>query len=250
MIHRKSPAEIATMREAGKVVAAALAATRDAVRPGITTRELDAVAEKVIRDAGAVPSFLGYHGFPATLCLSVNEEVVHGIPGDRVIHEGDVVSIDCGAIVRGYHGDAAITVCVGDVPEDVRRMVDVCEESLRRGIAALRDGGRLSDIGAAVESYVRPFGYGLLEGYTGHGIGRSMHEDPPVPNTAPKGPGRGLRLQTGLVLAIEPMVTLGSPQVDVLDDDWTVVTRDGKPAAHFEHSVAVTDDGPVVLTVA
>ena len=248
MIHRKGPQEIAAMREAGKVVAAAIEATREAVRPGVTTRELDAVAEKVIRDAGAVPSFLGYHGFPATLCLSVNEEVVHGIPGDRVIRDGDVVSIDCGAIVRGWHGDAAITVCVGDVPEAVRRMVDVCEESLRRGIAAARDGGRLSDIGAAVESYVRPFGYGLLDDYTGHGIGRSLHEDPPVPNVAPKGPGRGLKLQTGLVVAIEPMVTLGSPRVDVLEDDWTVVTRDGRPAAHFEHTVAITDDGPVVLT--
>ena len=250
MIHRKGPAEIATMREAGLVVAAALAATRDAVRPGITTRELDAVAEKVIRDAGAVPSFLGYHGFPATLCLSVNDEVVHGIPGSRVIAEGDVVSIDCGAIVRGYHADSALTVCVGDVPDDVRRLVEVTEESLRRGIAAVRDGGRLSDIGAAIESYVRPFGFGLLDGYTGHGIGRALHEDPPVPNTAPKGPGRGLRLQTGLVIAIEPMVTLGSPRVDVLEDDWTVVTRDGSVAAHFEHTVALTDDGPVVLTAA
>ncbi|HVF05183.1 MAG TPA: type I methionyl aminopeptidase [Frankiaceae bacterium] len=250
MIHRKTAAEIATMREAGRVVAAAIEATREAVRPGVTTRELDAVAERAIRAAGAVPSFLGYHGFPATLCLSVNEEVVHGIPGSRVLRDGDVVSIDCGAIVRGYHGDAAVTVCVGDVPEDVRRMVDVCEESLRRGIAALRDGGRLSDIGAAIESYVRPFGYGLVEDYTGHGIGRSLHEDPSVPNVAPKGPGRGTKLQPGLVLAIEPMVTLGSPRVSVLEDDWTVVTRDGAPAAHFEHTVALTDDGPVVLTVA
>ena len=248
MIHRKSQAEIATMREAGQVVAAAIEATRAAVRPGITTRELDAVAEKVIRDAGAAPSFLGYHGFPATLCLSVNDEVVHGIPGSRVIRDGDVVSIDCGAIVRGWHADAAVTVCVGDVPEDVRRLVDVCEESLRRGIAAVRDGGRLSDIGAAIEAYVRPFGFGLLEGYTGHGIGRALHEDPPVPNTAPRGPGRGPRLQTGLVLAIEPMVTLGSPDVDVLADDWTVVTRDGRPAAHFEHTVAITPDGVRVLT--
>ena len=250
MITRKSPDEIATMREAGVVVAAAIAATREAVKPGVTTRELDAVAEKVIRDAGAVPSFLGYHGFPATLCLSVNDEVVHGIPGSRVIADGDVVSIDCGAIVRGWHADAAATVCVGDVPEDVRRMVAVCEEALRRGIAAVRDGGRLSDIGAAIEAYVRPTGLGLVEEYTGHGIGRSLHEPPDVPNLAPKGPGRGLKLQTGLVLAIEPMVTLGSPRVDVLEDDWTVVTRDGSYAAHVEHTVALTDDGPVVLTVA
>ena len=248
MIHRKSPAEIATMREAGVIVAAAIAAARDVLAPGVTTRDLDAAAEKVIRDAGARPSFLGYHGFPATLCVSVNDEVVHGIPGSRVIQDGDVVSIDCGAIVRGYHADSAVTVCVGDVPQDVRAMVDVCEESLRRGLAAVRDGGRLSDIGAAIESYVRPFGYGLVEDYTGHGIGRALHEDPSVPNVAPKGPGRGLKLQPGIVLAIEPMVTLGGRRVEVLDDDWTVVTEDGKPAAHFEHTVALTESGPVLLT--
>jgi methionyl aminopeptidase len=250
VIHRKSPAEIAQMREAGLVVAAAIAAVREVTAPGITTRELDAVAEKVIRDAGAVPSFLGYHGYPATLCLSVNDEVVHGIPGDRVIRDGDVVSIDCGAIVGGFHGDSAVTVCVGDVPEDVRRLVAVTEEALARGLAAVRDGGRLSDVGAAVESYVRPFGYGVVEEYTGHGIGRALHEDPAVPNVAPKGPGRGHKLTTGLVLAIEPMVTLGSARVRVLDDDWTVVTQDGLPAAHFEHTVAITEDGPMVLTSA
>ena len=248
MIHKKSRREIATMREAGLVVAAALDACRTAVEPGMTTKDLDAVAERVIRGAGAVPSFLGYHGFPATLCVSVNDEVVHGIPGPRVIRDGDVVSIDCGAIVGGYHGDAAVTVCVGDVPEDVRRMVGVAEESLRRGLAAVRDGGRLSDVGAAVESYVRPFGYGLLDGYTGHGIGRALHEDPAVPNVAPKGPGKGRRMEVGWVIAVEPMVTLGGADVDVLDDDWTVVTVDGRPAAHFEHTIAITEDGPVVLT--
>ena len=248
MIHRKNAAEIATMREAGLIVAAALSASSAAVQPGVTTRDLDAVAEKVIRDAGARPSFLGYHGYPATLCVSVNDEVVHGIPGSRVIAGGDVVSIDCGAIVRGYHADAAVTVCVGAVPDEVRRMVSACEESLRRGLAAVRDGGRLSDIGAAIQEHVHPLGYGLVADYTGHGIGRSLHEDPAVPNLAPKGPGRGLKLQPGLVLAIEPMVTLGSPRVDVLEDDWTVVTRDGEPAAHFEHTIALTDDGPVVLT--
>jgi methionyl aminopeptidase len=250
MIHRKSPAEIALMREAGQVVAAAIAAVRAVVAPGITTRELDAVAEGVIRAAGAVPSFLGYHGYPATLCLSVNDEVVHGIPGPRVIADGDVVSIDCGAIVGGYHGDSAVTVCVGSVAPEVRALVDVTEESLRRGLAAVRDGGRLSDIGAAVESYVRPFGYGLVEDYTGHGIGRALHEDPQVPNVAPRGPGRGPKLVTGMVLAIEPMVTLGSRLVRVLEDDWTVVTQDGMPAAHFEHTIALTEDGPEVLTAA
>jgi methionyl aminopeptidase len=250
LIHRKSPAEIALMREAGLIVAAAIDAVRHAVTPGITTRELDAVAEKVIRDAGAVPSFLGYHGFPATLCLSVNDEVVHGIPGSRVIRDGDLVSIDCGAIVGGYHGDSAVTVCVGSVSDELRQLVAVTEEALARGLAAVRDGGRLSDIGAAVESYVRPFGYGVVEDYTGHGIGRALHEDPAVPNVAPKGPGRGLKLTPGLVLAIEPMVTLGSARVRVLDDDWTVVTQDGLPAAHFEHTVAITDEGPVTLTAA
>ena len=236
------------MREAGVIVAAALAAARAACVPGVTTRDLDAVAEKVIRDAGAVPSFLGYHGFPATLCLSVNDEVVHGIPGPRVIADGDVVSIDCGAIVRGYHADAALTVCVGEVPERVAEMVAVCATALDRGIAAVVGGGRLSDIGAAIESYARPFGFGLVEEYTGHGIGRSLHEDPAVPNVAPKRGGRGLKLQPGIVLAIEPMLTLGTHKVELLEDDWTVVTEDGRPAAHFEHTVALTDDGPVVLT--
>ena len=248
MIHRKSPSEIALMREAGLVVAAALDACRSAVEPGMTTKDLDAVAERVIRGAGAVPSFLGYHGYPATLCVSVNDEVVHGIPGARVIEDGDVVSIDCGAIVGGFHGDAAVTVCVGDVPEDVRRMVAACEEALRRGLAAVRDGGRLSDIGAAIEAYLRPLGYGIVEEYTGHGIGRALHEDPAVPNVAPKGPGRGPRLQEGLVLAIEPMVTMGTALTDTLEDDWTVVTQDGLPAAHFEHTIAITDEGPQVLT--
>jgi methionyl aminopeptidase len=248
MIHRKSASEIALMREAGLVVHAAIEATRAALEPGVTTRDLDAVAERVIREAGATPSFLGYHGYPATLCISVNDEVVHGIPGGRVVEDGDVVSIDCGAIVGGFHGDSAVTVCVGDVAEDVRRMVDVCEESLRRGLAAVRDGGRLSDIGAAIESYVRPLGYGLVEDYTGHGIGRALHEDPAVPNVAPKGPGRGPRLQPGLVLAIEPMVTLGTALTNTLDDDWTVVTQDGMPSAHFEHTIAITDEGPRVLT--
>jgi len=236
------------MREAGLVVHAAIEATREALEPGMTTRDLDAVAERVIRGAGATPSFLGYHGYPATLCVSVNDEVVHGIPGGRVIEDGDVVSIDCGAIVGGFHGDSAVTVCVGEVSEDVRRMVDACEEALRRGLAAVRDGGRLSDIGAAIESYVRPLGYGLVEDYTGHGIGRALHEDPAVPNVAPKGPGRGPKLQQGLVLAIEPMVTLGTALTNTLEDDWTVVTQDGMPSAHFEHTIALTDEGPRVLT--
>jgi methionyl aminopeptidase len=248
VISYKSPSEIALMREAGLIVAAALAASSEACVPGATTADLDAVAERVIRDTGAIPSFVGYHGYPATLCVSVNDEVVHGIPGPRVIRDGDVVSIDCGAIVRGWHADSALTVSVGPVPEEVRAMVDACEEALRRGLAAVREGAALSDVGAAVDGYVRPLGYGLVEEYTGHGIGRALHEDPAVHNLAPRKPGKGLKMRTGLVIAIEPMVTLGSAEVDVLDDDWTVVTRDGSPAAHFEHTVALTDDGPVVLT--
>lgn len=243
----KSPEQIALMREAGIVVGETLELMRRTVAPGMTTRELDAVAEDHIRSRGATPSFLGYHGFPATLCLSVNEEVVHGIPGDRVINDGDVVSIDCGAIVQGWHGDAAITVAVGDVPDQVRELIRVTEEAMWRGIAAASLGGRVTDISHAVESYVRSQGdYGILEEYVGHGIGSAMHQPPNVPNHGR--PGRGPKLQRGLVLAVEPMVTLGSPDVVVEDDEWTVVTVDGSWAAHFEHTFTLTPDGPWVLT--
>ena len=248
MITLKSDAELALMREAGLIVGRCLELLKATIQPGMTTLDLDDVAEKFIRDAGAVPSFKGYHGFPATLCTSINDEIVHGIPSaERVIRDGDIVSIDCGAIVGGMHGDAAITVSVGEVPDDVLAMLRVCEESMWRGFAAARLGGRLSDISHAIEAHIRPHGYGIVEEYVGHGIGHALHEDPQVPNFGR--PGRGPRIEKGLVLAIEPMVNLGTRLTRTLDDDWTVVTQDGMPSAHFENTFTVTEDGPWVLTV-
>jgi methionyl aminopeptidase len=244
---RKTPGQIERMRAAGAVVGSALDAMVAAVAPGVTTRDLDSIAARVIRDAGAKPSFLNYHGFPATICASVNDQIVHGIPNDRALAPGDVVSLDCGAIVDGWHGDAAVTVTVGEPTPADRELIEVTAESLRRGIAAFRAGGRLSDIGHAIESYVRASGpYGIVEDYTGHGIGTEMHQDPNVPNYGR--PGQGPVLRPGVVLAIEPMVTIGSPATRELDDGWTVVTADGSRAAHFEHTVALTDDGPEILT--
>ncbi len=237
------------MREAGLVVADALAVVRDAIRPGVSTGELDRVAEDLIRSRGALPSFLGYGEppFPATICTSVNDAVVHGIPGGRVLAEGDVISIDCGAIVDGWHGDAAITVAVGEVPEEVTELMRVTEESLWQGLAAARLAGRVGDISHAVEQYVRSQGsYGIVEDYTGHGIGTEMHLAPDVPNYGR--PGRGPRLKRGLALAVEPMITLGAKETAVADDEWTVVTTDGSVAAHFEHTFALTESGVWVLT--
>ncbi len=246
-IQLKSPAEIAVMRAAGLVVAETLEVLRAAVGPGITTADLDRLAEDHIRASGAVPSFLGYHDYPASICTSVNDEVVHAIPGRRVLREGDLVSIDCGAIVDGWHGDAAITVGVGDISAELTELARVCEEALWRGLAAVRRGGRLGDVSAAVEGSIRSAGdYGIVEEYVGHGIGTQMHLPPDVPNVGKA--GRGLRLQTGLAIAVEPMITLGSRETDVLDDGWTVITRDGARAAHVEHTVALTDSGPWVLT--
>lgn len=245
----KTPEQLERMRAAGLVVARTLQLLVDAVRPGITTGELDALAEKSIRGEGAVPSFLGYHGFSGSICASVGAEVVHGIPSPgRQVPEGVLLSIDCGAVLSGWHGDAAVTVPVGKCTPELLELSRVTEEALWAGIATMRPGARLSDIGHAVESRVRPHGYGLLTDYTGHGIGTAMHEPPAVPNQAPKGPGRGMVLEAGMALAIEPMATLGSPDVEELDDGWTVVTRDGTQAAHWEHSVAVTPEGPWVLT--
>lgn len=243
----KTPDQVLQMRRAGLVVGRTLEVLRAAVRPGISTAELDAVAEDSIRSAGATPSFLGYHGFPASICTSVNDEVVHGIPGERVLGAGDVVSIDCGAIVEGWHGDAAITVAVEEVPAEVTDLMRVTEEALWRGIAAARVGGRVTDISHAVESHVHGAGsFGVLEDYVGHGIGTQMHLPPNVPNYGK--PGRGPRLVQGLALAVEPMITLGGKETDVLDDDWTVVTTDGSWAAHFEHTFVLTDTGAWVLT--
>jgi methionyl aminopeptidase len=249
-IEIKSPEQILLMRGAGLVVARTLELLRDAVAPGVTTRQLDAIAEESIRTQGAVPSFLGYHGYPASICTSVNDEVVHGIPGDRALEEGDQVSIDCGAILAGWHGDAAITVAVGEVAPEAETLSRLTEDALWAGLAAAQVGGRLGDIGQAVEETVRraPGGaaLGIVEEYVGHGIGTSMHMDPNVPNYAV--PGRTLPLVAGMALAVEPMVCAGDRHVETLDDDWTVVTVDGRRACHWEHTVALTDEGPWVLT--
>ena len=244
----KTPEQLAVMREAGLVVAGTLRVLAAAVRPGLTTAELDAIAEAEIRAAGATPSFKGYHGYPATICASVNEEIVHGIPSPRRrLREGDLISIDCGAILGGWHGDAAVTVGVGAISAADAALLEACETALWRGLAQARAGGRLGDISHAVETSVDRSGrYGLVEEYTGHGIGSAMHMDPPVPNYGRA--GRGPRLRPGMALAIEPMVMLGGPETVQLDDGWTVVTADGSRAAHFEHTVAITDDGPWVLT--
>ena len=248
-IQIKKPEQIAAMRTAGLVVGETLEVLREAARAGVTTAELDAVAEDSIRSRGGVPSFKGYGHppFPASICASVNDEVVHGVPGGRVLVDGDVISIDCGAIVDGWHGDAAITVPIGEVSTDVHELMRVTEESMWRGIAAARLGGRVSDISHAIETFVRSQGsYGILEDFTGHGIGTEMHQPPNVPNYGR--PGRGPKLVQGLALAVEPMVTLGSADTDVLEDDWTIVTDDGSWAAHFEHTFTITADGAWVLT--
>jgi methionyl aminopeptidase len=247
MIIRKSPQELDRMRKAGRLVGHTLSVVAAAAQPGVSLLELDKLAERTIRGAGAVPSFLGYHGFPATLCLSPNDGVVHGIPNGYVLKDGDILSIDCGAIVEGYHGDAAVTIPIGEVDEAGRRLMATTERAMWAGIAQVRAGNRLSDIGHAVERVASAPGYGVVREYVGHGIGTRMHEEPQVPNYGR--PGRGLRLEVGLALAIEPMVNEGGPETRVLEDGWTVVTRDGSRSAHFEHTVAITPEGPEVLTL-
>lgn len=247
MIATRSAAELAIMREAGRVTARALRAVGDAVAVGITTAELDEVAAEVIRAAGARAAFKGYHGYPATICASLNGEVVHGIPGRRKLTEGDIVSVDVGAIVDGYVGDSARTFPVGRVSEKTARLLTATRESLEAGIACARPGMRLGDIGAAVQSVAEGAGFSVVREYVGHGIGRAMHEDPQVPNYGT--PGKGPVLLSGMVLAIEPMVNAGRADVRQLDDGWTVVTADGSVSAHFEHTVAITHDGPVILTL-
>ena len=248
MIIRKSPEEIAKMRKAGRIVADVRARVASAVRPGVTTAELDAIAERAIRKAGAVPSFKGYRGtFPASICASVNEQVVHGIPGDRALEEGDLLALDFGAIWQGYHGDSAISVFVGESPSaEAEKLVRVTEDALEAGISEIREGNRLSDIGHAVQQVVEGAGFSVVREYVGHGIGQSLHEDPQIPNYGP--PGRGPVLRPGLVVAVEPMVNMGGWETKVLEDGWTVVTRDGSLSAHFEHTIALTDDGPEILT--
>ena len=248
-IELKSPEQFAAMREAGLVVAAALRAAAAAAAPGVSTADLDAVASEVIRAAGAVPSFKGYHGYPATLCTSVNEEIVHGIPApDRRLRAGDLLSIDCGAIVDGWHADAALSLGIGELPPGLAQLLDVCEQAMWAGLAQARPGARLTDISHAVEATVRAAGrgYGIVEDYVGHFIGSEMHMEPPVLNQGR--PGRGPLLTAGMALAVEPLLTAGSPETVLDDDGWTVRSADGRPAAHFEHTVAITADGPWVLT--
>ncbi len=246
MIILKSEREINYLRDAGRIVAETHVEVKKAVKPGVTTLDLDRIAEEYIISRGAIPAFKGYHGFTGNICSSVNEEVVHGIPGLRKLKTGDNISIDIGAVINGYNGDAAITVPVGEIDAEVQKLLDVTEESLYKGIEQAVIGNRLSDISHAVQSHVEQYGFGVVREYVGHGIGRSMHEDPQVPNYG--NPGRGPRLKAGMTLAIEPMVNLGTHEVKTLDDGWTVVTLDGKRSAHFEHSIAITDGKPEILT--
>ena len=236
------------MRRAGRIVAEVLALVESELRPGVSTAHLDRIAERHIRAAGAVPSFKGYHGYPASLCISIDDEVVHGIPGDRIIRDGQVVSVDAGAIYQGWHGDGARTFIVGEARAEAGRLVEVTRTAMMAGIAAAMPGNRIGDIAAAVEDLANEAGFGIVRQYVGHGIGTAMHEEPQVPNF--RSANRGMQLVPGMCLAIEPMFTLGSHEVDTRPDGWTVVTRDHSLAAHFEHTIAITEQGPQILTTA
>lgn len=246
MITLKNKSELELMRVAGRISAEALAVGGEMVKPGVTTAQINAAIHKFIKSQNAIPSFLGYGGFPASACVSVNEVVIHGIPGDRVLREGDIVSIDVGAIYKGFHGDNAATFPVGKISPEVERLLAVTKECLSRAILAAVKDNRMGDISAAVQTCAQAEGFGVVRKYVGHGIGREMHESPEVPNFGPA--GRGPRLTTGMTIAIEPMINLGTGDVKVLADGWTVVTADAKHSAHFENTVAITDNGPVVLT--
>jgi methionyl aminopeptidase len=246
MIIGKSRKELEKMRAAGQLVGRVLQELRRMVEPGMTTLDVDRAAEKMIRDAGALPTFKGYHGYPFSICASVNEQVVHGFPSNYKLKEGDIFSIDCGATLEGFVGDTAITVPVGRVPEDLLELIRITEECLARAIEQCREGKHLGDIGWAVQEHAEGHGYSVVRDYVGHGIGRRMHEDPQIPNYGT--PGKGARIKNGYVFAVEPMVNLGGPQTRVLPDQWTVVTADGSLSAHFENTIAVTENGPLVLT--
>ena len=243
----KSPQELEAMAKAGAIVGSALTLLKRSVEPGITTRELDQIAYKEITSHGAKPTFKGYRGFPATICASVNEEIVHGIPGKRVLREGDIIKMDVGATINGFIGDAAISVAVGDVSQEAIELMDATRESLEEGIKAARPGNRIGDIGHAVQSYAEARGYGVVREFVGHGVGRFLHEDPQVPNYGDAGKGHLLR--PGMCIAIEPMLNMGDWHTRILDDQWTVVTADGSLSSHFEHTIAITEDGPKILTV-
>ena len=246
MITIKNSRELALMREACIISARALKLAGEAIEPGVTTGEIDTLVRKYIESQGAKPSFLGYGGFPGSACISINETVIHGIPDNRVIKAGDIVSIDVGAYLNGFHGDNAATFAAGDVSPEAKALMDATRESLYEGIAQAQAGNRVGDIGAAVQRYVEVRGYSVVRQFVGHGVGTDLHEDPSVPNFGT--PGRGPRLLPGMTLAIEPMINAGSPDVKILGDGWTTVTTDGKLSAHFEHTVAITPDGPVILT--
>ncbi len=245
-IHYKSPRDLKKMSEAGRVVAEVLDLISENVRPGVTTKRLDDLAAGYLKKRKAIAAFLGYQGFPANICVSVNNEVVHGIPGDRKLVEGEIVSVDVGAIVDGYFGDSARTFPVGEINPDARRLLEITSESLARGIKACAVGNRLGDLSAAIQSFVESKGFSVVRDLVGHGIGRSMHEEPQVPNFGE--PGTGIQIKEGLVLAIEPMINAGGHKVRMLADGWTIVTDDGSLSAHFEHTVAVTSNGPEILT--
>jgi len=246
MIVLKTAREIEIMREAGKIVAKTHLELQKHIRPGITTKELDYIAEKFIQSQGAIPSFKGYNGFTGSICTSVNEELLHGIPGKRVLREGDIISIDIGACFNGYHADSAWTYPVGDIDEDSKQLLKVAEQSLYCGLEEVKPGARLTNISHAIQTYVEAEGFSIVREYVGHGIGQNLHEDPQVPNYGP--PGKGPRLKPGMVLCIEPMINAGSRHVKTLSDNWTVVTVDGKRCAHFEHTVAITETGYEILT--
>lgn len=246
MILVKSSTEIEYMRESGKIVAKVHSVLKDMIKPGITTKELDEIAERIILEQGAQPAFKGYGGFPATICASVNEEVVHGIPGDRMLREGDIISIDVGALKNGYYGDSAKTYPVGQISTKAEKLIRVTRESFYEGLKFCKVGYRLSDVSHAIQMHVEAEGFSVVRDYVGHGIGASLHEDPQIPNYGPA--GKGPRLSAGMVLAIEPMINAGRFSVRVLGDNWTVVTADGSLSAHYEHTIVITDEDPIILT--
>ena len=247
MVQIKNSEQLALMRKAGRITGEAILKAQEYIKEGVSTKEIDTVIRSYIEKCGAKPSFLGYGGFPGSACISINNEVIHGIPrADRILMEGDIVKIDVGAYIGGYHGDSANTFGVGTISEDAQKLIDVTKESFFRGVKMAKAGNRIGDIGSTICSYAENLGYGVVRKYVGHGIGRDLHEDPEVPNFGTA--GRGARLYPGMTIAVEPMINIGSPNVKVLDDDWTVVTSDGSLSAHYEHSIAIADGEPILLT--